>query len=360
MKVGILTYHDTTNYGAVLQAYALQRKINMLGYDSEIIDYKCEAITNRYKIKKMSEVQGLKGKLKHILTVNNEKKRIRDFNIFNKQHQKISNNSYNKNNKNNISKNYDKIFVGSDQVWNLQLSGDDTTYFLDFEKDKNKKYSYAASFGVSEIEDKYNKQMSFLKDFKSLLVREEQGKQIIRNSLNLNSNVVLDPTLLLTKNEWETIINERLVNYKYIFVYLNGTEKYIKDFSRRLSKKTGYKIISLNHSCKIDIGIKNLKSCTPYDFLNYIKNAEYVVTNSFHGLVFSINFEKEFFYGLSNNNNFNSRLENIISKLGLEERKILSDKTIDNIKKIDYKNVNTLLDCEREKSINLLKNALEI
>ena len=155
MKVGILTYHDTTNYGAAFQAFALQKKIEELGCDCEIIDYKCKAVTERYEIKSPFKSSNIKQCIKRILTNKNNRNLKLKFETFYKRYQKRSDKTYYKNTISETNNIYDKFIVGSDQVWNLRLSGEDTTYMLDFVKDDSKKYSYAASFGYSKIPDKY-------------------------------------------------------------------------------------------------------------------------------------------------------------------------------------------------------------
>ncbi len=361
MKIGTLTYHDTTNYGAVLQAYALQKKINDLGYDCEIIDYKCDAITQRYKIKKLSECKNLKQLVKSILTNRNSKILKNKFKNFEKNYQKLSSKSYYKSDIIDTNRIYDKFVVGSDQVWNLELSGEDATYFLDFVDSDEKKLSYAASFGYSKVPDKYlDITKENLSKFNNILVREEQGKKIVKNLLNRDVEITLDPTLLLNSSDWNNIIdktNIENINYDYILLYIIAPNNDIIEFARKLAKKKNCKIIYINHSYKNVIGVKNVKTAGPDEFLYYLKNAKYIVTTSFHGVAFSINFKKQFFYALSKEtNNFNSRIENLVNLLGLEDRTI--DKDFSKYKTINYENVYSKLDEQRTLSQNELRKEL--
>lgn len=361
MKIGTLTYHDTTNYGAVLQAYALQNKIQDLGYDCEIIDYKCDTITKRYEIIELRKSKSLKQFVKSLLSNTNKRKLKEKFVNFNKTYQKISSKSYDKSNINNANNDYDKFVVGSDQVWNLELSGEDTTYMLDFVNDDSKKKSYAASFGYCSIPDKYiEKTKKYLSSFENILVREEQGKKIIKDKLNKESEITLDPTLLLNKNEWDSLISndDKLMKKDYILLYIIAPNDEIINFAKKLAKKKHCKILYINHSIFNVFGTKNIKSAGPCEFLKYIKNAKYVVTTSFHGVAFSVNFEKQFFYALSSeSNNFNSRIENLVDILKLQDRKI--DKKIEEYNDIDYNRVSPILEKERKLSINKLKKVLE-
>lgn len=359
-KIGILTYHDTTNYGAVLQAFALQRKIESLGYISEIIDYKCIAITNRYQIIPIYKSKNLKQMIKGILMNSNKKKIKSDITSFNNTYQKVSDNSYNKETINECEDKYDMIISGSDQVWNLDLSGNDTTYMLDFIKDNRKKGTYAVSFGYKEVPTKYYEQTKKnIINFNKILVREQQGKKIIEEMLNKSTNVVLDPTLLFNKNEWLNLLNiqKKVSNEDYILLYIIAPNKNIIKFAKKLAKQKDCKIIYINDSYKKIAGMKNIGHCTPKEFLEYIYNAKYVVTTSFHGVAFSINFEKEFFYALSTEkDNFNSRIENLIQIVDIKNRNINTQCDIN--KKINYDIISRKLNLERNESEKILKQEL--
>ena len=366
MKIGILTYHNTTNYGAALQAFALQKKVEELGYNSEIIDYKCKAVTERYEIINPLKSKNIKQCIKRILTNRDKKKLNEKFERFYNKYQKLSSKTYYKNTIKKANKEYDKFIVGSDQVWNLRLSGEDTTYMLDFVEEDSKKYSYAASFGYSEIPDKYiDISKKYIDKFNKISIREDKGSQILNKICGKESIVVLDPTLLFNKKEWENLLpinsNKNEIKNPYILLYIIALTPSMIKFTKKLSKETGYDVIYINHSYKKILGFKNIFSVTPEEFLSYINNAEIVITSSFHGVAFSINFEKQFFYELSNSSiNFNSRIENLISIAGLGDRGIRYDKNIDciNYKQIDYKKVNPKIETERIKSINFIKEVL--
>lgn len=362
MKIGTLTYHDTTNYGAVLQAFALQKKLEDLGYDSEIIDYKCNAITDRYKITRICDSKNIKQFIKGILTNKNNRKLKNEFEKFNKDKQNISNKTYNKNNIKEVNNLYDKFIVGSDQVWNLDLSGNDTTYMLDFVTDNKRKASYAASFGYKIVPSQYiETTKKNLSTFNDILVREEQGKKIVKDLINKDAKITVDPTLLFNKSEWINLMdlnNTIKINKDYILLYIIAPNKEIIKFTRRLAKDRNCKIIYINHSYKNILGMKNIKTAGPIEFLEYIKNAKYIVTTSFHGVAFSINFEKQFFYALSSEkNNYNSRIENLSKILNLENRKISKD--FYNYSKIEYIEIRKKLEKIRNESIKILKEELE-
>ena len=212
-KIGILTYHRAYNYGAVLQAYALQSAIQNINYNVEIIDYCCDYI------EKIGSEKSIKNIIKFILSgrrINQTKKK---FVKFRNDKLNLSNNDFNRDTIKEIADLYDIYIVGSDQVWNYQGSNFDKTYFLDFVKQNTKKKSYAASFGISKIPPKYEKEyIRLLNKFSDISVREKQGINIINNLLGKDCELVLDPTLLLSKKEWKekTSISNRIIKEKYL------------------------------------------------------------------------------------------------------------------------------------------------
>lgn len=362
MKVGTLTYHDTRNFGAVLQAYALQKTIENLGVECEIIDYKSEFLNQVYKIKSIYEIKSLKEFIKWALTVKYEKKSKIKFDKFNKNKQKFSLKSYTKDNINETNDIYDAFFVGSDQVWNLNLNNIDTTYFLDFVSDEGKKFSYAASFGYKEIPDEYlDITTKNLNTFSKISVREEQGKVIIGKTLKKTAQVVLDPTLLLEKENWNKI-EANIDNLKkdYILVYSVAATPSLFEFAKKLGKEKNCEIVYINRSYFNKLGMKNIRNASPEEFLAYVNRAKYIVTSSFHGVAFALNYKKEFFYELDiKPHNNNSRLESIIDMVGLKSREIINGSNSEVNNKIDYDKVSYIIEKERIKSIDYLNNILK-
>jgi len=203
LKIGILTFHRVYNYGAVLQSYALQKVIKQLGYDVEIIDYWCDYIYRPYSIENFKTksctdyIMGICGRIIY----NFRKKKTKRFQKSIQYSPKV-----NQNNIKALNDRYDLFLVGSDQVWNYPLTNFDTTYLLDFITDNNKKVSYAASFGVKTIDDKYKETYAkLLSEFSSISVRESTGVSIVRELINKDVPMVADPVILLTSDEWESL-----------------------------------------------------------------------------------------------------------------------------------------------------------
>lgn len=361
--IGIITFHRAINYGAILQTYALQKKIKELGVKCVIIDYRNKKLENRHKKIKFSDCKNMKDFIRYLLLSKNHNIKYDKFREFANKHFEVSTPFYSLKDLREAEKKYDTFITGSDQVWNYQINDMDAAYFLEFTKDKSKKASYAASFGVSNIPNEYKqKYFELLNDFEYILVREKQGADIIRELLSREAQVVLDPTLLLSKEEWHSVAKEgySAVDGKYILIYAFGGSKNIWNLAENISKKTGYKIVCIANTYKKSINIKYIKSAGPEEFLGLFKNAEYVITNSFHGTAFSINFNKQFFTEmLPDTMGVNSRIEDILDLFRLDNRIITSsDASVIDIL-INYNEMNEILETERKKSMALLKNLIE-
>lgn len=350
MKIGILTFVDTINYGALLQAYALETVLTNMEHDVEIIQYKNKFIENREKNKNIFAPYWI---LRAIIIGKNFKRKAERFKKFEKD---LINRSKMCSDKTigEICASYDKIIVGSDQVWNTTLTGGDLHYFLDFITDSTKKISYAPSFGDSIIPKNIAIEISpLLKGFHALSVREESGRSTISQISGRKAKVVLDPTLLLKKEDWEQLVKKRLCTRPYILVYLPHKKDICFSFARKLQAKTGYQIIYLSISPRIIRGVKTIYDASPQEWLSWILYADYVITGSFHGTAFSINFEKQFFYETYNKE---SRINNLASLIGFENRNILNANLEDII---NYNSLRDKLYAVRQSSLLWLKNAIE-
>lgn len=354
MKSGILTYHNTRNCGASLQAYALSKVMENLGYDSKIVDYRCEEIEKSYEIKKIWELRSVKELLKWALTVNSNKSAEKKFSAFRKKYYKLSK-QYNRDNIKDANEEFDLFITGSDQVWNFYLNGRDENYLLKFAENNKIKISYAASMGYSEIPEEFK---GFMKDnlstFNGISVREAEAKKSV-DSLSVNSSLVLDPTLLLDKEEYLKLADNK-ARGKYIFVYTIANTPNIENKARELSKATGLPVIWGHMSYKKKKGFKNLNNLCCDEFLSLINGAEYVLTSSFHGMALSIILEKQFFYDLSvKPENNNSRLTTLSDCLELNFREMKADTILTDAEQINYDKVRDLLGKKREESLNFLK-----
>lgn len=341
--IGILTYNRAINYGAVLQSFALKEFLSR--YDNcDIINYKNAHIEKVYTYQNENL---LKKTLKNLLFGERNKK-------FRRFTSEISTEKiYHKDELDSLA--YDKIISGSDQVWNFNCSGGDDTYLLP-NTIKAKKYSYAASFGLSRIPDvQVEKFKENLSRFRYISVREKTGQDICREQLGLASEVVLDPTLLLTKSEWESKLNIRKTKKKYVLVYAFELNDTIRQTAKLIAKQYDLPIYTVPTRFK-DSFEKTMRNAGPKEWVELFYNAAFVVTDSFHGTAFSINFNKPF-YSFAKNERA-SRIVDLLNLLKINERLISDASEVCSESEIDYVRVNELLDVEREQSISFIEKII--
>lgn len=355
MRVGILTFHRTTNYGAILQTYALQYVLNSMGISTEVIDYRCKAIEERYEKNKLIAFFSIRNLIKIILKNSYIRDNRMSFTDFLHEYIKVSDQTYfDLSTNSEINEYYDCFIVGSDQVWNGECTGWDTSFFLGF-TEKNKRNAYAASFGFSRIpSEKYSWYKQNFPLFCNISVREKSGCEIIENLTHQNSVTVLDPTLLLHE-EWNVLINEKIDDKEqYILVYLMKETNSLFKAAGRLSKISGYKIIYINDRLFGRFGVDNRYYVSPCDWVGLFRNASYVLTNSFHGTAFAINFNIPFWTELlPSPSKVNERLTNLLSICDLNNRILVPESVLD--EKISFDRANLVINEMREYSVNYLK-----
>lgn len=366
-KVGIITLHRVVNYGSVLQAYALQKKVDELGYESEIIDYFPERLTILGMLKRIKN-KGDKFKksfvIRNIARVVIFPSYILRFNVFFKflkKYLNLSKITYKSEKEiNDANFDYDIYCTGSDQVWNCGWNEKfDYPYYLSFAPDNKNKIAYAASFGKSKLENQ-EKELTkkYLLRYNKISLRELSGVKIVESLGIKNSINVLDPTLLLNGADWRKISSNKYKEENYILVYNLNRNKKIDEYANNLSKETGLKIKFLSYQLH-EFYKKGKIYCNPQveDFLALIDNAKYVITDSFHATAFSINFNTQFIIVYPGK--YSTRLQSILEILNLENRVAKSSNDLSIIShEIDYKKVNECMQEMREESINWLENAL--
>lgn len=352
-RVGILTFHYVDNYGAVLQAWALMRVINSLpGCSAQIINY----VPKEYKIYPYAQTP---------LAISRMIEKRKKFESFLYKHCGIHAPMIHA----VAGNDYDFYCVGSDQVWNLNFrENQDIEYLFPNLDDKAVRFSYAASIGKNSLEQKKKLLYKYLPKFKEISLREQSFIGYIENYYRYEISRVLDPTLLLTAKDYDSLLvsTERKISDKYIFffVYPIGDEviKYVS-FVNMLARKYHLRIV---HTC-IEISkymFSDNAECVMYagieEFLSYIKYAEIVVTTSYHGFLFSIIFQKLFYLFIREDGK--ERLLDIVEILGLRDRVIDDYVSADELSDciIDYEKVNKVLEMEKAQSMLYLKNVLDI
>lgn len=354
MKIGIITFQRAANYGAVLQAYALQSYLKMLQNEVEIIDYRCRSIECVHSPFYFLYVKGIKNKIKQLLRFPIKLKKRRIFNYFLNQKLELSNAVDKETIKVLFSEKYDVIIAGSDQIWNLDITGGDTTYLLDFVSPKTFKVSYAASFGVNKLKSEQVEQYKkYIYEFNKLSVREQQGATIIKKLYAADPFVTVDPTLLLTHDEWENFMTKPKYD-NYVLLYMIQYNENMINIARKLSAEKNIPLIFISDSILRKKRIKYIKNATPEEWVGLFHNASYVVTNSFHGTVFSIIFNRKFIVGLSHSmTNGNARIIDLLDNLNIEYN--IVENVIDLSKNIDWEKINIEMEKLRKDSCQFLE-----
>ena len=364
-KVAIMTWHTHENFGTALQAGATGSVLKSLGYEADLINYIPKPkITDATFTDLMWRC---KNKAKFIISpVYATSERSELFKDFLKKSAGYTSFCTSFPELHDLNGNYDAFICGSDQIWSPVFF--DNKYFLDFVENPNKMIAYAPSTGTSKIENPYvrEKMKNLISRFNHLSIREGQGAKIIKELTGRDAKVVLDSTLLLNAEEWNSYINEaklEKIQGKYIVCYFLGeANKYMK-YVKELSKKMGvpYYVIPVTRKQK------KTENCVPIEvgpceFVSLIKNAEFVVTDSFHGTAFSVNYNVPFsvFKRFKDNSSEsqNSRVYDFLEMLGLENRLVDYKKNVGNVLECDFSVANKKLAKKREESLQYLKNAL--
>ncbi len=367
-KVGVLTFHMAHNYGAMLQAYALTMAVQKLGYNCEIIDYRFSYIDRWSRIERLSDLVYQHGKLggilrylKRVITgYYNKQDSHAKFDAFERKIIPHSKKAY-RDKIELIKMPYDAILFGSDQIWNSALTnGIAEEYIGGFEcLPGTKKIAYAASCGMSDFQQEskavYNE---LLKEFSAIGVREKEFQKNLC-ARGFQAEWVLDPTLLLSIDDWKRIISKenKLVDGRYLLVYAFDVKDEVFDFARKYAKKKGMKIVTIAYKeteAMYDMDV--MTNCGPLEFLSLFANAEHIIAASFHGTVFSIIFHKSFH--CVPHPKFRDRTDSLLNMLNLSGHNIESfDKVID--EKVDWTRVDSYLEEYRRKSLNFLKSSID-
>ena len=352
MKIGILTQHFLLNYGGIIQNYALQQVLMKLGHDPLTFEHDTCYSRTRWLLRTV----------KHILRMRS----LRNLPVYPIYKGRIGNKNFIKFVLKNIKSvpvkdftpsltaqyGIDAYVVGSDQVWRpaFNLGPRLGNMFLNFADDKVKKLSYAASFGCKEWEyTKEQEQMcsKLAKRFNAISVREASGIELCKQHFGVDATLVLDPTLLLTKEDYKKVCADIPTKDKHVFVYSLVISDKVLAVASSISQKTGLPVVVKQAGDKVK------KEDTIEDWFAEFRDAEYVVTDSFHGMVFSIIFNKPF-YIVMNPSGGNDRYISLLSQLGLMDR-IIKDNQISSLESINWDGVNKKLEVLRQESMNFLK-----
>lgn len=320
MKIGTLTFHTACNYGAVLQTYALVHKLKDMGADAEVINYRPAFNERRFQKPKINDFLSIRGIYSFLFQNSYQTYNLDGFSHFIRRNIPLSaDTARNIEQLTEISKNYNILISGSDQVWNPSCTEGDLAYFFPFKKMPYQiKASYAPSLGRTSFTNNERETLySLIADFDFISVRETQGTEVLKNFGFNKCKNVLDPTLLLTKNEWRALADYSAIpDEKYLLLYVMHEDMALLRFAKQYAKSHGLKILYITQRLFHKLsGAIYLKDMSPEQWVGLFLNADTVVTNSFHGTAFGLNFEKNLYVKRIPNSNSNSRMEDILSQL---------------------------------------------
>ena len=341
MKTGVVTFHSAHNYGATLQAWALQKAIKKLGVTPCIVNYHPEVIDRLYTVPRLDtwakrmqylkkrEVRARRRKLKIKYTRYQRFLRehfalVGDYTIY---EELISN-----------PPGLDCYIVGSDQVWNPDHTGGfDPAYLLEFAEKSSRRVSYAASIGRERFPAQYRNNFGeALKKFTAVSVREDSAVGAVAEVTGQEPSVVLDPTLLLLREEYEEIKVPTKRAERYILVYMMETNRRLVQLADNISIATGLPVIQRKPGRIFRNELESFYTHTPGEFLGEMEGAEYVITNSFHGTVFAIIYGRPFLSMLHSKTG--SRTVDLLRSLGLEDHILYEARDFKDMKQFKIKN----------------------
>lgn len=363
MKTGLITFYHIHHYGAFLQAYATRSAVELLGSDCEILNYYVNQDNRLFK--KLSSLRSVAADAHTALYYRALKTRQDRFEEFSRKYLPVSPHRYESLEElRSHPPAYDVYLSGSDQIWNPKIFPDgrfDPVFFGDFTE--GRKIAYAPSFGIPRIPDGMEEELKgYLSRFSALSVREEQGRQIVRDLTGQDVPVVLDPTLLLKKEDWGVLAAEPARPRGYILCYCISKPGPLTTYVRRLAEETGLPVVQL---CGIREKVHPKADCVldagPAQFLGLFRGAGYVCTNSFHGTVFSLLFEKPFFTSVAPAEMASpeqSRTYSLLKTLELTDRIVGKGDTAGLTDPIDYTAAGRRLEEARNHSLTFLQDAL--
>lgn len=355
MKIGIVTYHRTLNYGAVMQSLATRFVLEEMGHEVYYVDYWPDYHKEMYELfpkkrfKKFDFLHKVNFLRLLLLYYKSKKRRIENFEKFFRTHIYPYCHP--------IDDSYDVVIYGSDQIWRKQksLGAYNPFYFAKNELKTKRHISYAASMGIlpgNEADKEIVKEL--VSHLDKISVREEDLRQLLLSLGYDNISLSLDPTLLLSSSEWDKHLpTEEYTGKKYAIVYLFESNPFNMKEVRRFTEDRGLKLIILRGFATTKETETNITSAGPYEFIRLIKNAEYVFSASFHGLAFSIIYGKQFFVSFKSNA---GRAKSLLKVIGCLERLIVPQRSIpQNLPPVDYEKVSKILMANKEESINYLR-----
>lgn len=363
-KIGIVSYntHVTyTNYGSALQLYALNKAINSFGYDSYLIDYIPRKFEGFNTLDPIGDINfDVDSVTKELINSSKEafiENYLKYERFFTNNFKRIG--TYDRHNFNKLGNLIDGFVCGSDTIFCIDEFGYEDGYFANYPIMRGHSVAFSASFGDFNFDANSTKKFAkLINNFNAVSIREDKYLNHVRSLTNVRVERTIDPTLLLKKEDYEPIIAKRQIEDNYILYYSRRFNKKMDDLVRKLAKENNLKVVEISlFSAHSELGSVMRYDAGVEEFLSLIKHSSIVVTNSFHGMLLSIVFKKQF-YCFSRPENGHKMVE-ITSLLGIRNRLTLDD-CFKDITPINYDEVDKILDRERRRSLEFLKYELDV
>jgi len=355
-KIALITFHDTTNFGALLQTFGLYKKLNDLGNDCYILDYQCASQLKNEIPAKFQFSLNPRALASEVLLKSKKRRKYAAMKQFSQEYMPKKSHPYNRSTVFGMKEDYDTYVVGSDMCWGLDMTDGDYSYFLDFAADDKRKFSYGSSIGkrdwTPEEKEKIGK---LLARFNSIAVREEKTVERLAPILHgKDCQVVCDPTMLLTVDEWKPYIGKRLCKKDYVVLYFDTDDHKCLNDAKAYAKKHGKELLVISQMPSFVTKTHNVFPYKVEDFLSLLYYADTVFTASYHGMVYALYFHKNLIYY---NRQPAYRMETVARRMnvGNREGRIVD---FDHIPPIDYADIDGLLEDYRQESIAYIKRAL--
>lgn len=366
-KFGIVSYNiycNFTNYGSALQTWALSQAINKISsnrWESVLVDYCPDVLADKDPLNPFEHMWDKDEESRKMceLTMPAIRENYKKFDSFYKERFNRTKEKYTSNNFDEIIDNegLSGFVCGSDTIFCIDEFGFDDGYYANFLSMKNGyAVSYAASFGDSHFDEETYKILNErLKNFKSIGIREEKMVDYVRKNTDVPVQRVIDPTLLLTSDDYDSIAEEKIEKEKYLLLYARRYNEKMEQYAEELAEKNGWKIIEISLRATNAEKHKMFYEAGVEEFLSLVKNAEFVVTNSFHGMIFSVQYRREFV--VFSREQCDTKIEELLDIFGLSDRMLVTGEEQYRAS-IDYDAVHKNIDEERKRSLAFLENEL--
>lgn len=367
MKIGVLTFHRAHNYGAMLQAYALRKTLNKRGYDVEFISYRQKSIEDAYKVRlwkydiSSSFHNNVLNLISNIITLLKRLRRAYVFKQFTSSYLPESK-SYSKEQLLSNTLDYDVVFFGSDQIWTTRFLGKfDEVFWGDIHLTNGKKVAYAPSMELKELSDEEKQFIkTHIRNFDSLSARETSMSNLLESITGLKVRTVLDPTLLCERSDYKEILSTSKFKFSepYVLVYQVGQHNEVMEIAKVIANQLKCRIIEIGSQVLLHSDSSYKDKFGPSEFVSLIANATFVVSCSFHGTAFAVNFHKPFYSVLISG--IDSRVRSFLNQLNLQKRGVrkAEDVDVESIMNIDYSQVELLLNKLRTLSLEYIDQSL--